>query len=197
MGQYWIESLELSKGAYTGKMKASVQGQVPPSLKQRFQIVKNGETIKVAEKPQGMTGMQGMSGNSKGVKKEFINSIGMEFVLIPAGSFQMGSDNYDDEKPVHKVEIKQAFYLGKYEVTQKQWQAVMGNNPSHFKGENRPVEMVSWNDEQEFIKKLNEKEGGAKKCRLPTEAEWEYTARAGTQSKWSFGDNESDLLSRF
>jgi len=69
----------------------------------------------------------------------------------------------------------------------------MDTNLSHFKGENRPVENVSWNDAQEFIKKLNEKEGGAKKYRLPTEAEWEYAARAGTQSKWSFGDNESDL----
>jgi len=118
----WIEPLELSKGAFVGKMKASVQGQVPPSLKQRFQILKNGETIKVAEKPSGMMGMSGMSGGSK----TFTNSIGMEFVLIPAGSFQMGSDNgRDDEKPVHKVEIKEAFYLGKTEVTQKQYQAIM------------------------------------------------------------------------
>jgi formylglycine-generating enzyme required for sulfatase activity len=125
-------------------------------------------------------------------KKTFTNSIGMEFVLIPAGSFQMGSNERDNEKPIHKVEIKQAFYLGKYEVTQKQWQAIMGNNPSYFKGENRPVEMVSWNDAQEFIKKLNEKEG-TKKYRLPTEAEWEYAARAGSSSKWSFGDNENEL----
>jgi formylglycine-generating enzyme required for sulfatase activity len=128
----------------------------------------------------------------KPLEKTFTNSIVMEFVLIPAGSFQMGSNKYDDEKPVHKVEIKEAFYLGKTEVTQKQYQAIMGDNPSHFKGENRPVENVSWNEAQEFIKKLNEKEG-TKKYRLPTEAEWEYAARAGTTTKWSFGDEESEL----
>jgi len=126
-------------------------------------------------------------------KKTFTNSIGMEFVLIPAGSFQMGSENGgSDEKPVHNVKIDKAFYLGKTEVTQKQYQAIMGNNPSDFKGENRPIENVSWDDAQAFIKKLNEKEGGTK-YRLPTEAEWEYAARANTSTKWSFGDDESDL----
>jgi len=185
----WIEPLELSKSAYVGKMKARVQGQIPPSLKQRFQILKKSETVQVTEKPSGMSGMSGMSGGSK----TFTNSIGMEFVLIPAGSFQMGSNERDDEKPVHKVEIKQAFYLGKYEVTQKQYQAIMGTNPSNFKGENRPVENVSWDEAQTFIKKLNKKEGGNKKYRLPTEAEWEYAARANTQTKWSFGDDENQL----
>ena len=120
------------------------------------------------------------------------NSLGMEFVLIPAGTFQMGSndsDAYGDEKPVHTVRITQPFYLGKYEVTQGQWQAVMGNNPSKFTGDpNRPVENVSWDDVQEFIRRLNSREGGAT-YRLPTEAEWEYAARAGTTTRWSFGDD--------
>jgi len=93
------------------------------------------------------------------------NSIGMEFVLIPAGTFQMGandSDADDNEKPVHTVRITQPFYLGKYEVTQGQWQAVMGNNRSNFTGDpNRPVENVSWNDVQEFIRRLNSRESGA------------------------------------
>jgi len=131
---------------------------------------------------------------SEFLKNTFTNSIGMEFVLIPAGSFQMGDDNgkYDDEEPAHNVKIEKAFYLGKFEITQKQYQTIMGNNPSRFKGENRPVERVSWDDAQAFIKKLNEKEGGTK-YRLPTEAEWEYAARANTQTKWSFGDNESDM----
>jgi formylglycine-generating enzyme required for sulfatase activity len=124
------------------------------------------------------------------------NSLGMEFVLIPAGTFQMGSndsDAYDNEKPVHTVRITQPFYLGKHEVTQGQWQAVMGSNPSHFTGDpSRPVENVSWDDVREFVRRLNGLEGGAM-YRLPTEAEWEYAARAGTTSRWSFGDEVGQL----
>ncbi|GHV58266.1 hypothetical protein FACS189460_5780 [Deltaproteobacteria bacterium] len=115
------------------------------------------------------------------------NSLGMEFVLIPAGEFMMGSNDFDDEKPIHRVSISQAFYLGKYEVTQEEWEAVMGNNPSDFKGRSNPVEQVSWEDAQEFIKLLNQKEGH-NRYRLPTEAEWEYAARAGTTTDYSFGE---------
>ena len=129
--------------------------------------------------------------------KTIINSIGMEFVLIPAGEFDMGSPSgeagrYDDEGPVHKVKISNGFYLGKYEVTQKQWREVMGDTPSYFKGDDLPVEKVSWNDIHEFIKKLNQKEG-SNKYRLPSEAEWEYAARAGTSTRYSFGDDEVEL----
>jgi formylglycine-generating enzyme required for sulfatase activity len=122
------------------------------------------------------------------------NSIGMEFVLIPAGEFRMGSnDGGNEEKPVHTVRISKAFYLGKYEVTQGQWQAVMGNNPSSFTGDaNLPVEQVSWEDAQDFIRKLNAREGGTK-YRLPTEAEWEYAARAGAMTAYSFGDDARQL----
>jgi formylglycine-generating enzyme required for sulfatase activity len=121
----------------------------------------------------------------------------MEFVLIPAGEFTMGVDkNFeeadDDETPAHRVTISQPFYLGKYEVTQSQWVSLMGSNPSYFKGRNNPVENVSWDDVQEFIWKLNEKEGTGK-YRLPTEAEWEYAARAGTTSRYSFGDDAGEL----
>jgi formylglycine-generating enzyme required for sulfatase activity len=102
------------------------------------------------------------------------------FVLIPAGEFMMGSsDGVDNEKPVHRVRISQSFELGKYEVTQAEWEAVMKNNPSHFKGSNLPVESVSWDDAQAFIKKLNAKNDGYS-YRLPTEAEWEYACRAGS-----------------
>ncbi len=125
-------------------------------------------------------------------EKIITNSIGMKFALVPAGEFIMGSKEYDYEKPVHKVTIKKPFYLGIYPVTQKEWKVVMGDNPSSFKGDNLPVEDVSWNDVQDFIKKLNEKEG-ANKYRLPTEAEWEYAARAGTTTRYSFGDSESEL----
>jgi formylglycine-generating enzyme required for sulfatase activity len=116
-------------------------------------------------------------------RQTFENSIGMEFVKIPAGSFMMGSDKCDNEKPIHKVTISQDFWLQKTEVTQAQWQAVMGNNPSNFKGNNLPVETVSWDDAQEFIKKLNAKGEGT--YRLPTEAEWEYAARAGTTGDYA------------
>lgn len=125
------------------------------------------------------------------------NSIGVEFVLIPAGKFEMGSHAdeknwYKNEKPVHMVHIGKAFYLGKFLITQKQWLEVMGSNPSKFTGEDRPVDRVSWNDAQEFIKKLNEKEG-TDIYRLPSEAEWEYACRAGTDTKYCFGDNEPEL----
>ena len=125
------------------------------------------------------------------------NSIGMEFVLIPAGEFEMSSPEdeegrWDNEGPVHHVKIEKAFYMGRYEVTQKEWREVMGDNPSHFKGDDRPVEKVSWNDVQEFIRKFNEKEG-TDNYRLPSEAEWEYACRAGTTTRYSFGDSESKL----
>lgn len=122
--------------------------------------------------------------------------IPMEFVLIPAGSFTMGDPNFEAGKgngmPQHKVTISKPFYMGKYEVTQAQWQAVMGDNPAHFKGPNNPVENVSWEDAQEFIRLLNAKEGH-NRYRLPTEAEWEYAARAGTSSTYFFGDNKNEL----
>ncbi|WP_370576075.1 SUMF1/EgtB/PvdO family nonheme iron enzyme [Methanomethylovorans sp.] len=127
-------------------------------------------------------------------QETYTNSIGMDFVLISAGEFDMGSptsDKYssDDERPLHHVSIQKDFYLGKYEVTQKQWVEVMGSNPSYFKGENKPVEKVSWNNAQEFVRKLNEKEGN-EKYRLPSEVEWEYACRAGTNTLYSFGDDE-------
>jgi formylglycine-generating enzyme required for sulfatase activity len=128
----------------------------------------------------------------------FISSFtGMQFVLIPAGEFNMGSpleekDRSDSESPVHKVKINTSFYLGKAAVTQRQWKKVMGNNPAYCKGEDHPVEMVSWKDIQEFITKLNEKEE-TDKYRLPSEAEWEYACRAGTQTRCFFGEDESKL----
>lgn len=120
------------------------------------------------------------------------SSTGMEFVLIPSGEFMMGSMEVAAGKPIHKVTIKNSFYMGIYPVTQKQWTVVMNNNPSHFKGNDLPVEHVSWNDAQEFIKKLNENES-TDKYRLPSEAEWEYACRSGTQTKYYFGNDESEL----
>ncbi len=109
-----------------------------------------------------------------------------EMVFVQGGSFIMGAtseqkhDAKSDESPEHLVFVGD-FYIGKYEVTQAQWKAVMGGNPSNFKGDNRPVEQVSWDDVQEFIRKLNAQTG--KTFRLPTEAEWEYAARGGSKSQ--------------
>src|SRR5262249_11594356 len=122
------------------------------------------------------------------------NNLGMQFTLIRAGEFQMGSTSgADDERPIRTVRISKPFYLGIYEVTQGQWEAVMGNNPNRFTGDpNRPVENVSWEDVQKFIDKLNTRESGTK-YRLPTEAEWEYAARAGSKTAYSFGYDSSQL----
>ena len=126
-----------------------------------------------------------------------------EMVVIPAGSFEMGSPSYlspewgdegpirrhDSEGPVHHVTIGKSFALGKTEVTQGQWRAIMGTNPSSFPdcGDNCPVDGVNWNDAQKFIEKLNAKTG--KQYRLPSEAEWEYACRAGEQQKYCGSDD--------
>lgn len=106
----------------------------------------------------------------------------IEMVEIPGGTFWMGSENGDDEKPVHQVTVA-PFAIGKYPVTQAQWQEVMSSNPSHFKGDDLPVERVSWEDAQEFCRKLSQRTGQT--YRLPTEAEWEYACRAGTTGDYA------------
>jgi len=121
----------------------------------------------------------------------FKNSLGMKFVYIQPGTFMMGSPPYEpgryDDEILHKVTLTKGFYMQTTQVTQRQWKAIMGNNPSRFKDcDNCPVEQVSWNDVQKFINKLNRKEG-TDKYRLPTEAEWEYAWRAGTTTPFSFG----------
>ena len=132
----------------------------------------------------------------------FTNSIGMKFVWITPGSFMMGSPKEEKERQAdgtdetqHKVTLTKGFYMGVYAVTQEQWQEVMDKNPSEFKGENCPVEMVSWEDCQEFIKKLREKDKEA--YRLPTEAEWEYACRAGTTTPFHFGETISTDQANF
>ncbi len=120
----------------------------------------------------------------------------IEMVWCPPGEFLMGSPESDDmacddEKPQHRVQLTEGLWLGKYPVTQAQWEAVMGDNPSCFKGPDRPVECISWDDCQVFCRKLAR--GGEGVFRLPTEAEWEYACRAGMTTRWCFGDDVSRL----
>jgi formylglycine-generating enzyme required for sulfatase activity len=140
--------------------------------------------------------------NGQATPSSVKNSVGMYFVKIPAGSFVMGctaeqgSDCFDDEKPAHKVTLNRSFYMQTTEVTQGQWKSVMGSNPSRFSGCNAcPVEMVSWDDAVAFARKLSVQEGlsGGSAYRLPTEAEWEYAARAGQGTKYA-GSNSLDAV---
>ncbi|WP_375474295.1 SUMF1/EgtB/PvdO family nonheme iron enzyme [uncultured Nostoc sp.] len=125
------------------------------------------------------------------------NGITLEMVQIPGGSFMMGSaegetERDKDESPQHQVKVP-GFFMGKYEITQAQYQAIIGSNPSKFKGEKRPVELVSWNSAVEFCKKLSQRTG--KTYRLPSEAEWEYACRAGTKTPFYFGETiTTDLV---
>ncbi len=117
----------------------------------------------------------------------------MEFVKIKAGKFTMGNEDYG---PAHEVTISKDYWMQTTETTQGQWEAVMGTNPSRFKGADLPVERVSRDDGQEFMKKLNEKakeQLRGKAAKLPTEAEWEYACRAGEKGKYCFGEDEKKL----
>ena len=159
-----------------------------------------------------MADRPGRSDDAKGERKPgtvITNSIGMELAYIPAGEFLMGSPDSDtrateDEKPQHRVRITEPFRLGVHEVTQGQWETVMGTTPwkgkKYVKEGNRyPAAHVSWDDATKFCRKLTMKERGAgwlqagESYRLPTEAEWEYACRAGTTTRYHFGDGEGSL----
>jgi formylglycine-generating enzyme required for sulfatase activity len=180
--------------------------------KQAAQEAKAGEGGKALPAPK-----EDGPGPPPSVAKEVTNSIGMKLVLIPAGKFQMGSpkeekDRSDDEEQ-HEVEITRPFYMGVYPVTQQEYEKVMGKNPSGFcrtgGGKDKvanldtsrfPVERVSWQDAREFCKKLSElaeEKHSGRIYRLPTEAEWEYACRAGTESPFYFGRSLSSEQANF
>ena len=123
------------------------------------------------------------------------NSIGMKLVYIEPGEFDMGSPaserRRENDEAQHRVKLTRGFRLGMYEVTQEQWMSVMGSNPSDARGDDYPVEQVSWDDAVEFCRKLSEKEG--RTYRLPTEAEWEYACRAGTTGAYAGTGNLDDM----
>jgi len=137
------------------------------------------------------------------LKEELGKGIFLEMIAIPGGKFMMGSDEYDREKPIHEVTVS-SFYMGKYPVTQEQWQAIaqlekieidLQPNPSYFKGDKKPVDSVSWDMGVEFCKRLSRLTG--KNYRLPSEAEWEYACRAGTTTKYYFGDDLDPSMANY
>jgi formylglycine-generating enzyme required for sulfatase activity len=124
------------------------------------------------------------------------NSIGMKLAKIPSGEFDMGHEGLYEQKPVHRVQITKPFYIGIHEVTNAQWKTVMGDTPENWSDADRPVGSVSWSDAVSFCKKLSERaeeKAAGRTYRLPTEAEWEYACRAGSKTRFSFGDDDGRL----
>ena len=181
----------------TVKLKASTPSNLQITLSKEAMATQQSSVTQptVVQQPVAQTSVT----NSDNITIPVKDGISIDMVRVEAGTFTMGAtpemkNPFDDEKPTHQVTLTNDYYIGKYEVTQALWKAVMGNNPSKHKGDNLPVEQVSWNDCQEFISKLNKKTGRI--FRLPTEAEWEYAARGGNKSRgyqYSGSNNLSDV----
>lgn len=181
-----------------GTGEANSPKNVPEEINKRYQFVRimalydNIHPQSTGTMDSGTFGMMGQSGQPLGQPGEYINSVGMKFIRVPAGSFMMGSPDTeirrDRNEILHEVTITQPYYLQSTEVTQQQWFDVMGEYPSHFHncGMDCPVENVRYSDVMEFLSRLNEMENTIH-YRLPTEAEWEYAARAGTTSAFFNG----------
>ncbi len=187
------EALETEYKSQITKLKNELKNKTEFADKLETQIRKLQNTVKKdksiynkleKEKENLKKELQRLKNPPKPKNANFTQKVGntaFDMIYVKGGSFQMGSkDGNSDENSIHEVTLSD-FYIGKFQVTQKLWQEVMGSNPSYFKGENRPVENVSWDDCQEFIEKLNRKT--KQKYRLPSEAEWEFAARGGTKSK--------------
>ncbi len=181
----------------TVKLKASAPSNLQITLTKEATAIQQSVVSQPAVAQQPV--MQTIVTNSDNISIPVKNGISIDMVRVEAGTFTMGAtpemeNPWDGEKPTHQVTLTNDYYIGKYEVTQALWKAVMGNNPSNFKGDNLPVEMVSWDECQEFISKLNSITG--KTFRLPTEAEWEYAARGGKKSRgyqYSGSNNLADV----
>ena len=180
------------------KLKASAPSNLQITLTKEAMATQQSIVSQpiVAQQPMEQTPVTNVDNISIPVK----DGISIDMVRVEAGTFTMGATAEmedlwnDEEKPTHRVTLTNDYYIGKYEVTQALWKAVMGNNPSNFKGDNLPVERVNWKDCQKFLSKLNRITG--KTFRLPTEAEWEYAARGGNKSRgyqYSGGNNVLDV----
>ncbi len=183
IGPKFHQGIELHPGDYHVEVAAPGYGR-----QTRWVKLSAGEDKRISFLLSG-----GQTAASPSSKSKFTNSVGMTFVYIEPGTFMMGSPANEpgrmNGEGRHQVTLTQGYYLQTTEVTQAQWQRVMGRYPSFFRkyGTECPVECISWHDAWDFIQKLNKMEGH-KKYRLPTEAEWEYAARAGTQTPFAFGD---------
>ena len=181
----------------TVKLKASAPSNIQITLTKEAMAIQQNIVSQPAVAQQPV--VQAPIANSDNITIPVKDGISIDMVRVEAGTFTMGATaemkNPDvDEKPTHRVTLINDYYIGKYEVTQALWQTVMGNNPSYFKGDNLPVEQVSWKDCKKFLSKLNRITG--KMFRLPTEAEWEYAARGGNKSRgyqYSGSNNLSDV----
>jgi formylglycine-generating enzyme required for sulfatase activity len=200
----WSIALLATVGTACNKSpeKASEQGKttgVSESMKTSSQPLDRGQVIKPSEQGN-VTQEVGAGGKTEISPKELTLDLGggvkMDLVLIPAGEFMMGDEKgVEWENPVHKVIITKPFYLGKYEVTQEQWETLMDMNPSVWsRGPKNPVDSVSWIGCKHFVAKMNEKfRTENAKFNLPTEAQWEYACRAGTTTRYIFGDDAAIL----
>jgi formylglycine-generating enzyme required for sulfatase activity len=178
-------------------LKPTVQPkQVQPKLLELLTVTFTTKTVNKTGKIVNQENHQ-----AKYFKEDLGNNITLEMVQIPGGSFMMGSPESEkdrstdgSESPQHEVNVP-GFSMGKYVVTQAQYQQIMGNNPSGFSGAERPVEKVSWNDAVDFCEKLRQKTG--REYRLPSEAEWEYACRAGTTTPFHFGETITTDLANY
>jgi uncharacterized protein (TIGR02996 family) len=178
----WLEEKGDARGELLHLLHLLTQGSSPP------------------ERPRLETRLRELLANGvEPVGPFWTNSIGMRFSCIPPGTFLMGSPpmetNRTEDEMQHSVTLTKGFFLGIHQVTQGQWQRVMGTNPSHFQGDDLPVEQVAWEECEEFCKMLSEHEG--QQYRLATEAEWEYACRAGTTTPFHFGETISAAEANF
>lgn len=198
--------LSASANAQNQVVRRTIKANTPAAKKTESNVLSTTKKAKkLAIKRAEMTNRSTVNNTSWQIYTSYknnvliVNAVSYEFVRVESGTFMMGAasevkDSNADEKPVHQVTLTNNYYIGKTEVTQALWKAVMGNNPSNHKGDNLPVECVSWNDCQRFISKLNAVTG--KIFRLPTEAEWEFAARGGNNSKhyqYSGGNNIDEV----